>query len=280
MQLHSNLIAGSVPRASSHPAAAAQLAAQVALDTERIHLLSCLSETHVFYFAAPSRELTSGLTSTPLAAALPTHPAHQGDGCYVHYLGSDAALVVKDGDTLNALFNDRDAIQSAIESHDLPVYDVAELAAQPWALETQAGILKKSGDIWAHRILLAASAWAVVAAVAGAGLLTATGFNDKTSDIHAQQSQELINRVQLSQPVYKDLAALHQVNAVILNSGGWLESYKSEGGRVSYAARLPVWTSKKTIEELGPQVHSEYDEQEENIFVSLGDVKNPSDSKK
>lgn len=280
MQLHSTLIAGSVPRASRNPAAAAHLAAQVALDTERLHVLTSMTDSVVFYFAAPSRELTSGATSTPLAAALPSHPAHRGDGCYIHYLGSDAALVVKDGDTISAMFNDREAIQSAIESHDLPVYDVAELAAQPWALETQAGILKKAGDIWAHRIQIVASVWAAVAALAGAGFLIASGMNDKTSEVHARQSKELVARVQLSQPVFKDLADLNQVNAVLLKAGGWLATYKLDGGQVTYSARLPAWVSKKTIDELGPQIYSEYDEKEENIFVSQGNVKKPSDSKK
>jgi hypothetical protein len=277
MQLNAKIAAGSVPRSAKNPTQAAYLAATEAFDTDRLHMLTSMNETTVFYFAASSRELTNGVTSTALAAALPGHPAHQGDGCYVAYHGTDAALAIKDGDSLSFMCNSIEAIQATLASQDLPIYDIDVLKAEPWKLESQAGLSRREGDKWANKIQKISSVWAAVASLAAGGLLVATGINDKTSELHAQQAQLLVSQLTLAQPIASDLADLHKVNSIVIRASGWIQSYKKEAGKVTYVLRLPRWVAKSTIDELGPDIHTEYDPVADNIFASKGDVRKPSD---
>lgn len=268
--IHTHITGGSLPRPAGKADAeqAVLLAAQEALDTNRVHLLTRHTDTHLLFLAAPSRELTDGVTTTPLAAALPGHPGHRGDGCYVVYDGADAAVAILRGDTLRVVVNSTDAIDAVLTAEELPVHDVS--TAAPWRLETARGRAQRAGGVWAGRLQAVATVWALGASVAAAALFVAAGVRDTAAAQQAQQLQALTAQLQLAQPLAADLAALQQVSALAVQTGGWLERYRHDGKAVSYTLRLPQWVAKATVDALGPEVRTEHDRAAGNIVARLG----------
>lgn len=271
MQLHPHLIGGSVDRATTQPTQAAFLDACESLDTERVHILTSMTATRVFYLAAPSREITDGQVRTPLAAALPGHPNHKGAGCYVVYDGAGATLVIyRDEKTLRVLPGSVESIQESLNSEGLPVYVMDLDAVDPWRLETETGKAKRTGDKWGARLQVIASVWALVACAAAAGLFVVAGLRDTASELHANQTKALVRQLKLAQPYAADLAELQKVSAQAIKAEGWIETYKKEGAQATYVLRLPPWANRQTIEALGPAVRIEFDKEANNLWVAQG----------
>lgn len=269
MLLNHNLIGGVVPRYAVNAESAALLAAQEALDTDKVHIITALTQTHVFYLAAPSRALTDGITSTSLAAALPGHPAHTGDGCYLlHLSGDDAVVAIRRGDSLRVLVNSLDSVQVAMEAEELAVIDCSSATA--WRLETPAGRTNRAARKLSIALELFAVAWSVIATTAAACLIVYAGLTDDTAERRANQTEALVASLQLSQPLSRQTEELQRVSSIALKNSGWLESYELKTNKASFAVRFPSFVSNEAIKSLGPGIVTEFDVDEQNVKATLG----------
>lgn len=272
MDLNNLIIAGCLPVSTSHPAEeVAFRAAEDALKTPNLHLLARATDTHVFFFAIPSVQASIGAFDPRLAAALPQHPAHQGDGFYVSYVSSeDATAAVKRGNDLRIIMNAKADIEGLAEREALPIFEVESLGAEPWPLESSAGRARRAGHLLANYVLAGATVWALTACVAAAVLSAYVRQDEKAVIQPSQQLQGLLNQLQLVQPMTEDLASLQHVSAIVLKSGGYLEGYRQDEKGLSYILRLPKWTTKSSLDELGPQIRTSFDAEHEEIVVTRG----------
>lgn len=274
MDLNNLIVAGCLPVSTSHhPEEVAFRAAEEALRTTAVHLLTSVSEGHVYYFAIPSMQASIGAFDPRLAAALPQHPAHQGDGFYVSYGSSeDATAAVKRGTDLRVIINSKSDLEFLAEREALPIFDVDALGAEPWNLESASGRARRAGHKVANYILVLSAAWTFVACLGTAALSIYARQEEKTVIQPSQQIQGLLEQLHLVQPMAEDLASLQQVSAIVLKAGGYLEGYRFEDKGLSYRLRLPKWTSKAALDELGPQIRTSFDAEHEEIVVTRGNA--------
>lgn len=99
-----SIVAGRVKAGRGRDLDTAIAAASVVLGTQQLACISSRQGDDVWYLCAPSADLASHTqSSSPLAAALPGAPDHQGDGAYTLNLSPDLqAVVIKKGDSLQS----------------------------------------------------------------------------------------------------------------------------------------------------------------------------------
>lgn len=272
--LYAELIAGALPRAKTKPEQAILLMAGAALQTPRVHFVSAMDDTTVYYLAMPSRSLASAPDfRTPLAAAMPGHPKHQGDGAYLLELGPHAAVVIKQGANLRYLYNTLEAIEMALALDSLPIYSVGQF--EPWRLESLPGVMQHAGHQlgnWVTRIAMGWSAGALLVAL-GAMSYNAYRATDQHAATAKTQLNTLLESTALVQPMTDTMAGLQRLSAVTVKAGGWLERYRIAGADEGYLLWLPAWISRDYIEALGPEVKTSFDREKNLVRVYKGPLK-------
>lgn len=271
-QAYSEFVAGAIPRAKKDPAAAIPLVAGAALQSNKIHSIHSEADGFVYYIAVSSHALASepGFR-TPLAAALPGHPEHQGDGAYQLDLGAYSAVVIKNGSSMRYLFNTSDAIDSALELEDCRVFNVNQ--AYPWVFESHMSLSQQAGQRVGTSVLRLASVWAVLFAAIGSAAMVYDSWESANKDAGKglNQLNGIFSGSAIEQPMMTNLAAMQKVSAVAVKAGGWIERYKNISGKEEYVAWLPAWVSRDYIEALGADVKTEYD-REVNMVVAYKGV--------
>ena len=122
--------------AGVNPSEAIWHTSSVALDTEQICFIYSLADDGVYFVAAPAISfLKHPVSTTPLAAALPGNPGHQGDGAYITPIGSNLfAVTIKGADSLSCYIGDKASVVQFAENN--PQFWVEENTA-PWLSMTQ-----------------------------------------------------------------------------------------------------------------------------------------------
>jgi hypothetical protein len=254
-KLYQNMVAGCLPKPTGDIEDMVAMTALNALKTAaNIHTMIALHEGYVYYLAVPSAELASHRNfSTPLAAALPNHPDHRGDGAYVLYLEQRTVAVFRRDNKLHLLCNEPNVIEDAVIQSDLPVVDVEKLV--PWPLESAVLRARASGQRLSEQIMKYGSYWAIGASVVAAGCLIASAVLTSREDASQLVGvDKLVRGVSLSQPLNQDLANLQKVANLPLKLNGWMERYQLVQGAEAYELILPSWTSKDHIDSLGAGV--------------------------
>lgn len=269
--LYAELIAGALPRAKTKPEQAIPLMAGAALHTPRIHFVSAMDADTVYYLAMPSRNLASAPGfQTPLAAAFPGHPNHQGDGAYLLELGPHSAVVIKQGPSLRYLYNTIEAIELALTLEALPVFSVSQ--CEPWGLDSMPGLLQNAGHQlgnWVTRIALGWTAAAMLVAI-GSMSYNAYRATEQQRATAKTQLNTLLDDAALVQPMTNAVAGLQRLSAVTVKAGGWVEHYRLVGADESYVVWLPAWISRDYIESLGTDVKTNYDREKNLVRAHKG----------
>ncbi len=266
----SSVVGGCLPVGSPDPLEAAYHAAATALDTEAVHLVSTVLEGHVYYLAAPSAAFASTPDAgTPLAAALPGHPAYLGAGVYLADTPDGLVYVVSRPEYLGVYAGD------VPEPDALPLHDLRDLDGESWRPYR----LAQERAERQHSQRLAHLGFAAIAAglVLWAGLVLANGWlSTKEAQAHhaaLRQMEQVAGQIDTRQPALMQLAGLQHVASTVMRGGGWIEFYRIEtGGAPRWSAVLPAWITGDYLIQLGNAKAERHPENPSLIKVGIGDV--------
>lgn len=277
-QLYGSMIAGSLPLHSGNIERSVMLVAQDILGVDSIHLLLAVNESigKVFYFAVASKELHS-ITEplTQLAAALPGHPDHKGEGIYILHMATVSAAVIYQDAEFKLIFNDSEAVREVLDEFQLlPIYEVEK--ATGWRLESVRGKTKRVAADINRRVLRYSAYAAATLGVLYIGLATAAGLMTKTSATTIESQQAAINTAVKSMstvsPLSEQLAQIQKVSSITVRGGGWIDEYAVKDGKEAFRVTLPAWVTRDYIENLGGTVRADMAE-DGMIAVVKGDLK-------
>lgn len=237
------------------------LIAQDLLGAEQLHLMTAVSDNWVFYLAVPSRALASAPGFVcPLAAALPDHPDHQGDGAYLLMMAPYAAAVIRRGVEMRYLVGYTHEVTEEIETAGVQTIDVSRTIGRPlrtrsWLyrnLTTKAAALTSKVSL----AMLLGSGLVYLASHAVAGYLSA-GQATRAQAL-AAQANAAIEAAQLSPPLGKQLNRISTLSNAVVRTGGWIDAYQFSAPRGErFTASLPGWVTADVIKELGEGVRTE-----------------------
>ena len=277
--IYAAMTAGSfkIPKESNYERTAYWLARE-SLDTDNVAQISADQNGSAFYLAIPSLSMaSSGRFKTPLAAALPGHPDHRGNGAYtLRFPDSNFAVaVIKTDDGLKILANEITPVFEALEDSRQELFDCTEfqsvdmLSLSLAAQETAASV----GRIIASSsmILLIISALFYLISNMIIGWTGSTVL--KKIEARETQMQEVANKVNLISPLSRNLASLSKITASASRAGGWIKTYQIDSdGSEYFEVELPEWVSRDYVEALGPGVKVDLD-RVRKVLVAVKGVK-------
>ncbi len=253
------LLAGSLPLADSgDPLASVALVVRDLLGTDSLHLVVTADRAarRVHYFAVRSASLHSTTSlALPLTAALPGHPAHQGDGVYLLHTGELTAAAIYQGSQLRLIVNEPALMDAVVMDTGLPAYDVGSLT-NGWPLLSRKGQLQQVTD----RASLLAVRWGgAVAVLAGVAYLAMSGLASwygaqvpvAREDQQATMLRKVLDEVQFATPLSETVARLQTVAATVVRAGGWIDTYQVERGSEHFRIHLPEWVTRDYLTTLG-----------------------------
>lgn len=264
-ELFGQMVAGTLPMAGGNTLASVDLVVRDLLGTEAVHgvVVSDGEARRVHYFAVPSRLLHSSADLTlPLTAAIPGHPAHQGDGAYVmHAAPVSAAAVFRNGE-LRMFVNETTLVEATVSEMGLPVIDVSALDSG-WRMVSRRAEIQRVADRTSLLVVRWAGALAVLAGVAYLGLIGTGAWLRSSQDVAASPRQQeamirdALGRVQLTSPLAEQLGRLQSISAVVVRGGGWIDAYQLEKGAEHFRVMLPEWATRDYLASLDANVRAE-----------------------
>jgi hypothetical protein len=273
---YSHMIAGAIPLHSGDVDKTVFMIAQDVLGTARMHLLVAtdVANAMVYYFAAPSSAFAAiPLFHTPLAAALPGHPQHRGDGVYFLQGANLSVAVEKRRDQIRLIANSSDVMRQWLaDQNTTPV--IAADDFEPWAMESIPGAYRRIADGISLRTARYASIVAGLALLAyfvaaiGASVLNAAADSGNQSQLHAVN--EAITRIDFVSPLSQQVARLQRVSALVVRAGGWIDEYELRNGTEKFVLMMPAWITRDYIDALGPKVEADQSADENLVRVALG----------
>lgn len=271
-QIYSGMIAGRVPNHQGDVNLTIFYIARSILGTDRMHLLTALSadSQHAYYFAAASSAFAStGEFETPLAAAFPTHTAHQGDGVYLLSAGSLSAAVITEGEKFRLLTNSTDALEAMIYDTGLPLHNVND--AQPVPMESITGHYRRVADDLSRKAIKVSAVVVTVAFTVGTlALLANSFFTDKiksSTEKIAADLNSLVLKIDHASPLSHQLARVQRISATVVKAGGWIDAYEASAKGEKFAITLPSWITQDFVTALGPGTAAEIDRANNMIKV-------------
>ncbi|MEB0135315.1 hypothetical protein QN362_08215 [Actimicrobium sp. CCC2.4] len=273
---YAGMIAGAIPLHSGDIDKSVFMVAQDVLGTARMHLLVAVDRDNatVFYFAAPSSAFTSiPAFSTPLAAALPGHPQHRGDGIYFLPDVSLSVAVEKTRDHIRLIANTpevmADWLAGQTESAVYPVED-----DEAWTMESIPAAYRRIAD----GISLSASRYCVVVAAiallvyvgAAIGISVLNASADKSSQAHMKAINNAVTRIDFVSPLSQQLARMQKVSALVVRAGGWIDEYRVKDGNEKFILMMPAWITRDYVDALGPSVVADQTSDDNLIRIAQG----------
>lgn len=273
VDIYSNMVAGSFPLAEGvEPDQSIRMQAQEILHCQDVHFRLAIADGFVYYLAVNSRALASAPGfATPLAAGLPDHPNHKGDGCYYLPLPlNNAVAVVRRGNTLKLYSNMAETVLETCETEELPRHDLNESSAEP--LQSQAWIHKNLSTKVANMASVASLA---VSAVCVAVILISSGVSGYLSKSHAsdlaetaEKANAIIQATPFIQPLAEHLNRIQTLAYASVRAGGWIDgyNYKPTSGE-RYVVSLPGWVTQEVVKTIGEGVKTEAQPSNNMIWV-------------
>jgi hypothetical protein len=262
-EIYAGMVAGSFPVADGmDPLRTLRLLVQEVIDSTTIHFRFTVSEGTVFYLAVPSKLLASAPDfATPLAVALPNHPAHSGDAAYVLNLVGQSAAVIRRGKHFKLLTGYSDEVRDEVTNESLPIVEVDEtqsvrLRSENWVYRT---LTDKTARVTSFASLVAIGASLVIAlgssAVAG---YHSRGKTSVTPESLVAEANAVIASARMSHPLAEQLQRVSAISAAVVRTGGWIDGYEyTKGGGETFTVSLPTWVTGDTIKDLGEGVVTE-----------------------
>ncbi len=273
---YTSMIAGAIPLHSGDVDKTVFMIAQDVLGTSRMHLLVATDPASqmVYYFAAPSVSFTSiAVFATPLAAALPSHPQHQGDGIYFLQDVNLAVAVEKTRDQIRVVANSNEAMADWLaERPETPLYRVDDY--QAWAMESIPGAYRRLADGISLRTAKYSSIISVLSLliyfIASIGTSIQSAAADKSNQAHMTAINSAVTKIDFVSPMSQQVARMQRVSALVVRAGGWIEEYQVKDGAEKFVLMMPAWITKDYIDALGSAVVADQSTEENLVRVSLG----------
>jgi len=273
---YTSMIAGGIPLHSGDVDKTVFMIAQDVLGTAKMHLLVATDPASqmVYYFAAPSAAFTSiAVFATPLAAALPSHPQHRGDGIYFLQDVNLAVAVEKTRDQIRVVANSNEAMADWLaERPETPLYRVEDDEA--WAMESIPGAYRRLADGISLRTAKYSSVIAIVSLlvyfIASLGTSIQSAAADKSNQAHMTAINNAVTKIDFVSPMSQQIARMQRVSALVVRAGGWIEEYEVKNGTEKFVLMMPAWITKDYIDALGPRVEADQATEENLVRVSLG----------
>lgn len=264
-EVFGQMVAGTLPMASGDPLASVALVVRDLLGTDAVHAVIAADPKarRVHYFAVPSRLLHSTPNlSLPLTAAIPGHPAHEGDGAYVmHSAPVSAAAILRNGE-LRLVVNEASLVEALIAEAGVPAFDVGALETG-WRMISRRAEIQRVADRTSALVARGAGAMAIVAAVGYVALAASAAWLEAGRELAASPAQheamlrEALNRIQLTSPLTEQLGRLQGISAVTVRAGGWIDTYQVEKGSEHYRLVLPEWVTRDYLQSLDNNVRAD-----------------------
>lgn len=270
------MIAGAVPLHSGDVDRTVFMVAQDVLGTARMHVLVATDAASqmVYYLATPSAALSSipGF-ATPLAAALPAHPQHRGDGIYLLQDVNLSVAVEKTADQFRLLANSNDVMGDWLaERPQVPVHRVED--DQAWTMESVPGAYRRLADGISLRSAKGSAAVGSIALLiyltTSIGVSVQNAVADKSNQAHMSAVNEAVTRIEFISPLSQQVARLQRVSALVVRAGGWIDEYEVRNGTEKFVLMMPAWITRDYIDALGPKVEADQSPDENLVRISLG----------
>ena len=273
---YSGMIAGAIPLHNDNIDKSIFMIAQDVLGTARMHLLVAVDreETMAYYFAAPSSAYASiPVFDTPLAAALPGHPQHRGDGIYFLQDVSLAVAIEKTRGQIRLIANTPDVMADWLaEQPGIAVYPVEQDEA--WVMESIPGAYRRIAD----NLSLATTKYSLVVTViaflmylaAAIGVSVQNASTDKSSQARMKAINDAVTRIDFVSPLSQQLARLQKVSSLVVRAGGWIDEYEMKNEEEKFILMMPAWITKDYIDALGTTVQADQTDDENLIRLSMG----------
>jgi hypothetical protein len=248
------LIAGSLPVAKKASAAqVAYNAASLALDTERVCLITSFADGKVNYLAGAASDFASqGAVSTLLASALPNAPQHKGYGAYYCPLvdNSGMACVITTASGIKCFVGseaDAERFPVAEQVTDCPTYRLKnfsdELNAMPrWQSFSEYD--RSDNRTLLRRLLMVGGLNAVVMGVMWLGATiyvarTTAQINDfamQARTVLSAASETYVQKGGGRHPAWQEF---QNVSSFVLTHRGHLLKFDLKDGKVSWSMDVP-----------------------------------------
>ena len=273
---YGSMIAGAVPLHGGDVDKIVFMMAQDVLGTPRLHLLvsADTASATVYYLAAPSSGFTSiPLFATPLAACMPGHPQHRGDGIYFLQDLNLSVAVEKERDQIRLVANSTEAMREWLaERSDLPVHPVD--ASEAWTMESVPGAYRRLADGISLRTAKYSSIIGAIALLmycaAAVGVSVQNAAADQSNQANMRAINEAVTRIDFVSPLAQQVARVQRVSALVVRAGGWIDEYDLKDGTEKFVLMMPAWITKDYIDALGARVEADQATDENLIRVSLG----------
>lgn len=257
---YANLLVGRLPVGDGDPVDVVMHQVYALVGTKQLHLHLHVQDGHVIYLAIESRHLTSlPQLPVPFTAVLPGTAAHQGDGLYVLEGQSFTAALLCEGGSVSFVCNQPEVIQEFYYGLGYPLHKVQADQGTPLRSvpQTILGFTKKASK-WLTACSLSLAALGITAFVgAHAGQVVLKARQDEQLNprgIEDSLNKEL-DKLNVQQPLARQIARIQKVSATVVRAGGWMESYALKGEQQeSFEIVLPSWVSPDYLDALGRDV--------------------------
>lgn len=272
---YASMIAGAIPMHAGDIDKTVFMLAQDVLGTAKLHLLIVTdpSAAMVYYLAAPSTAFTSiPIFQTQLAAALPTHPQHRGDGIYFLHSVNLSVAIEKSRDSIRLIANSTEVVTEWLEDQQgIPTYSVD--GCEAWPMEPISAAYRRIADGISLRTAKYSSIVAAVSllvyVVASIGVSVFTARADKSNETHMNEVNEAVGKIDFVSPLSQQVARVQRVSSLVVRAGGWIDDYQLKNGEERFVLMMPAWITRDYIEGLGPRVEADQSTDENLIRVSL-----------
>ena len=246
------------------------------LGTAKMYLMVDVdrASTTVYYFAAPSAAFASiPAFATPLAAALPSHPQHRGDGIYFLQDANLSVAVEKARDHIRLVANSTEVMAEWLaERAELPLHRVDDVDA--WPMESMPAAYRRIADGISLRTakysaVLAALALLIYIA-ASIGISVRSAVADESGRAHMRAINNAVARIDFISPLSEQIARMQRVSALVVRAGGWIEEYEFRKGTEKFVLMMPAWITRDYIDALGPKIEADQSADENLVRISLG----------
>lgn len=236
-----SIISGRITIERGRELDAAIAAASVVLGTQQLACISSRVGDNVWYLCAPAADLASHTHSrSPLAAALPGAPDHQGDGAYTLDFSEDLqAVVVKQGDSLRSFVGSPTMVRRFITLEGVSESFTCTGEGLPWRFAHDAAV-RREGQL---QNIITLSALLVTVAACGIWLWAATQRSPQealSARLQQEHNAALATAVRaMTPPAYPP--ALEHLNTAVSNtikSNGELVQFEHKNGRSNWSLNV------------------------------------------
>lgn len=258
--LYSNVLAGRLPLGTADPTEVLVNHAYALLGSKKLHLHFQVFEGYLYYLAVESKWMSSlpGLP-IPFTRIFPGGPDHQGDGIYKLEANSFIAALVVEGGSLRLLCNTPEVLQDYLLGVGLPTIDLNPETGQylTSVYEGIQGMSKKA----ARYMMRASMGLLLLASTAFVGVHAAQALkvSDEELKLTIKTVEEDLNheldKLNVQQPLARQIARVQKVSATVVRAGGWIESYTlKDDKKETFELVLPSWVSPDYVDSLGQDV--------------------------